>query len=78
MVQNLKRLLCALTRRRRGSPVPEPARDAAVLDLRGRLLEEGATPSPLPGVSRRIRETHSSQWVQPLLCKFISAAKVFS
>src|SRR5438874_13277878 len=57
VVQNLKRLLCALTRRRRGSPVPEPARDAAVLDLRGRLLEEGATPSPLPGVSRRIRET---------------------
>src|SRR5438094_464055 len=42
---------------RRGSPGPEPARDAAVLDLRGRLLEESTPTSPLPGVSRRLRET---------------------
>jgi IS5 family transposase len=56
VVQNLKRLLCVLTRRRRGSPVPEPVQDAAVLDLRGRVAEQ-TPPSPLPGVSRRIRET---------------------
>ena len=33
------------------------ARDAAVLDLRGRRLVEGTPTSPLPGVSRRLRET---------------------
>lgn len=57
VVQNLKPLLTVLTRRRRGSPVPAPARVSEVLDLRGRLLEEGPSTPPWPGVSRRIRET---------------------
>jgi IS5 family transposase len=57
VVQNLKRLLTALTRQRRGRPVPEPAHGSEVLDLRGRLLEEGPPTPPLPGVSLRLRET---------------------
>jgi IS5 family transposase len=57
VVQNLKRLLTALTRRRRGSPVPEVAPGSADLDLRGRLLETGPPTPPLPGVSLRIRAT---------------------
>jgi IS5 family transposase len=57
VVQNLKRLLATLTRRRRGSPVPAPARVSEVLDLRGRWREESPSPPPLPGVSRRLRET---------------------
>jgi len=57
VVQNLKRLLTRLTRRRRGSPVPKPARVTEVLDLRGRLLEESPSTPPLPGVSRRNGET---------------------
>jgi IS5 family transposase len=57
VVQNLKRLLTGLTRRRRGSPVPAPECVAEVLDLRGRLLEESPSPSPLPGDSLRLRKT---------------------
>jgi hypothetical protein len=57
VVQNLKRLLTALTRRRRGSPVPEPAQGWADLDVRGRLLEEGPPTPLLPGVSLPSRET---------------------
>ena len=56
-VQNLKRLLTGLARRRRGSPVPAPARVSEVLDLRGRWREESPSTPPLPGVERRIRET---------------------
>jgi IS5 family transposase len=57
VVQNLKRLLTVLTRRRRGSPVADPARASADLDLRGRLLEESPPTPLLPGVSLPIRET---------------------
>jgi IS5 family transposase len=57
VVQNLKRLLTGLTRRRRGSPVPESAQGWADLDLRGRLLEESALTPQLPGVSLPIQET---------------------
>jgi IS5 family transposase len=60
VVQNLKRLLTALTRRRRGSPVPEAAPGSADLDLRGRLLETGPPTPPVPGVSLRIWETLST------------------
>ncbi len=56
VVQNLKRLLTALTRRRRGSPVPEPAAGSADLDLRGRLLEKSPPPA-VSGVSPRLQET---------------------
>jgi IS5 family transposase len=56
VVQNLKRLLTGLTRRRRGSPVPEPERVADGLDLRGRLLERSPSGSSLPGDAPRVRE----------------------
>jgi IS5 family transposase len=56
VVQNLKRLLCALTRRRRGNPVPEPAQGSVDLDLRGRLLQK-RPPPPVSGVSPRIPKT---------------------
>jgi hypothetical protein len=56
VVQNLKRLLTALTRRRRGSPVPKPAQGSVDLDLRGRLLGESPPLPPFAGVSRPIRE----------------------
>jgi hypothetical protein len=56
VVQNLKRLLTGLRRRRRGNPVPEPACVAEGLDLRGRRLEESPSPAPLPGDTRRLRE----------------------
>jgi IS5 family transposase len=66
VVQNLKRLLTGLTRRRRGSPVPEPERVADVLDLRGRLLEENPSPSSLPGDAPRVRETlGTAEWALP-------------
>jgi IS5 family transposase len=56
VVQNLKRLLTGLTRRRRGSPVPEPERVADVLDLRGRLLEGNPSRSSLSEAAPRVRE----------------------
>src|SRR5437660_986003 len=56
VVQNLKRLLTALTRRRRGNPVPEPAQGSADLDLRGRLRQK-SPPPPVSGVSPRIPKT---------------------
>ena len=56
VVQNLKRLLTALPRGRRRSPVPESAQGSADLDLRGLLLAEHSSTPSLPGVSLRIRE----------------------
>jgi IS5 family transposase len=57
VVQNLKRLLTGLTRRRRGSPVPEPAGVVEVLDLRGRLLEESPVPPLRSGDALPFGET---------------------
>jgi hypothetical protein len=52
VVQNLKRLLIGLARRRRGSPVPEPVEQGSDLDLRGRRREEEEEATPLlAGVS---------------------------
>jgi hypothetical protein len=64
VVQNLKRLLSGLTRRRRGSPVPEPERVADVLDLRGRLLEE--SPSRSSFATPHVRERRgTAEWALP-------------
>jgi IS5 family transposase len=63
VAQNLKRLLVGLTRRRRGSPVPEPARATEVLDLRGRLLEERPAATPASGAVPSCCETlRGAEW----------------
>jgi IS5 family transposase len=68
VVQNLKRLLSGLTRRRRGSPVPEPECVANVLDLRGRLLEGSPSRSSLPDAAPRVRERlGTAEWALPRL-----------
>ena len=65
VVQNLKRLVTGLTRRRRGSPVAEAERVGEVLDLRGRLLEESPSRSCLPGAAPRVRETQgAAEWAR--------------
>lgn len=53
VAQNLKRLVSGRTRRRCGSPIPEPASAAGVLDLRGRLRELSAAPPAGHGSSTR-------------------------
>jgi IS5 family transposase len=66
VVQNLKRLLVGLTRRRRGSPVPEPARATDVLDLRGRLLEERQAATSESGEVPPSCETRRrAEWARP-------------